>query len=62
MKQKFNNTSAFLLGVLTTLLLVSLVIPALAAPITKSIEVRSGIRVFIDDKELIPKDAKGKSC
>lgn len=59
MKQKFTNTKSFLLGVLTTLLLISLVIPALAAPITKSIEVRSGIRVFIDDKELIPKDANG---
>lgn len=59
MKQKFTNTRSFLLGVLTTLLLVSLVIPALAAPVTKSIEVRSGIRVFIDDKELIPKDANG---
>lgn len=59
MKQKFTNTRSFLLGVLTTLLLVSLVIPALAAPITKSIEVRSGVRVFIDDKELIPKDANG---
>lgn len=59
MKQKFNHTRSFLLGVLTTLLLVSLVIPALAVPVTKSIEVRSGIRVFIDDKELIPKDANG---
>lgn len=59
MKKKSNNTRSFLLGMLTTLLLVSLAVPVLAAPITKSIEVRSGIRVFIDDKELIPKDAKG---
>lgn len=59
MKQKFNNASAFFLGVLTTLLLVGLAVPALAAPIMKSIEVQTGIRVFIDDKELIPKDANG---
>lgn len=59
MKQKIKNTRAFLLGMLTAFLLVSLTVPALAAVTNKSIDVRSGIRVFIDDKELIPKDAKG---
>lgn len=59
MKSKINSTRSFLLGMLTTLLLVSLTVPALAAVTNKSIDVRSGIRVFIDDKELIPKDAKG---
>lgn len=59
MKQKFNYTRSFLLGMLTTLLLVGLAVPTLAATTTKSIEVRSSIRVFIDDKEFIPKDAKG---
>ncbi len=59
MKRKSNNTCAFFLGALTTLLIVSLTIPALAATDTKSIEVRSGIRVFIDGKELSPKDVNG---
>ena len=59
MKQRFNNARSFILGMLTMLLLVSLAFPALAATVTKSIEVRSGIRVFIDDKELIPKDGNG---
>lgn len=59
MKQNYSKLRPFLLGVLTTLLIVSMAVPALAAAATKSIEVRSGIRVFIDDQELIPKDAKG---
>lgn len=59
MKQKLNNLRPFLLGVLTSLLVIGMVVPALAATVTKSIEVRSGVRVFIDDQELIPKDAKG---
>lgn len=59
MKRKSNNTRAFLLGMLTMLLLVSLAVPALATTVTKSIEVCSGIRVFIDDKELIPTDVNG---
>ena len=59
MKRKLSSMRSFLLGVLTTLLVVGMAVPALAATVTKSIEVRSGIRVFIDDQELIPKDAKG---
>ena len=59
MKAKINNTRSFLLGMLTAFLLVSLTVPALAAVTNKSIDVRSGIRVFIDDQELIPKDANG---
>lgn len=59
MKQKYSKLHPFLLGVLTTLLIIGMAVPALAAATTKSIEVRSGIRVFIDDQELIPKDAKG---
>lgn len=59
MKQKTKNAHAFLLGALTALLLVGLAVPAFAAPVAKSIEVRSGVRVFIDDQELIPKDANG---
>lgn len=59
MKQKYSKLRPFLLGVLTTLLVIGMIVPALAATVTKSIEVRSGVRVFIDDQELIPKDAKG---
>lgn len=59
MKQNYSKLRPFLLGVLTTLLVIGMVVPALAATVTKSIEVRSGVRVFIDDQELIPKDAKG---
>lgn len=59
MKQKYSKLRPFLLGVLTTLLVIGMIVPTLAATVTKSIEVRSGVRVFIDDQELIPKDAKG---
>lgn len=59
MKQKLNNMRSFFLGVLTTLLLVGMTVPALAATVNKTINVRSGVRVFIDDQELIPKDVNG---
>lgn len=59
MKQRCNKLRPFLLGILTTLLVIGMIVPALAATVTKTIEVRSGVRVFIDDQELIPKDAKG---
>ena len=59
MKQKLNNMRSFFLGVLTTLLVVGMTAPALAATVNKTIEVRSGVRVFIDDQELIPKDVNG---
>lgn len=59
MKQKLNNMRSFFLGVLTTLLIVGMTVPALAATVNKTINVRSGVRVFIDDQELIPKDVNG---
>ena len=59
MKRRLSSMRSFLLGVLTTLLVISMAAPALAATVTKSIEVRSGIRIFVDDQELLPKDVKG---
>lgn len=59
MKQKHSNLCPFFLGMLTMLLIVGMAVPAVAETVTKSIEVRSGIRVFVDDQELIPKDANG---
>lgn len=59
MKRKFTQVRSFLLGVLTTLLVLGMAVPGFAETVTKSIEVRSGIRVFIDGQELVPKDAKG---
>ena len=52
------NTRSFLMGVLVTLLVISLATPALAAA-GKMIEVFGGIKIYIDDVELNPKDAAG---
>ena len=52
------NTRSFLRGVLVTLLVISLATPALAAA-GKMIEVFGGIKIYIDDVELNPKDAAG---
>lgn len=58
MKNKLHKSS-FLLGVLTTLLAVCLVTPAMAAAM-KTIEVSTGVKIYIDDKQLNPTDANGK--
>ena len=59
MKRKSNhNICSFLLGALTTLLIISLATPALAAA-GKMIEVFGGINIYIDDVKLNPKDAAG---
>lgn len=57
MKNKLHKSS-FLLGVLTTLLLVCLVMPAMAAAM-KTIEVFTGVKIYIDDKQLNPTDPNG---
>lgn len=57
MKGKLNKSS-FLLGVLTTLLVVCLATPAMAAAM-KTIEVFTGVKIYIDDKELNPTDPNG---
>lgn len=56
---KHNGTlRSYLLGVFTTLLIISLTTPVLAA-LQKTIEVSTGVRIFIDDAELHPTDAGG---
>lgn len=54
-----NKAMYFLSGVLTTLLLVSMITPALAAGLSKRIEVFTGASVYVDDVKLDPKDANG---
>ena len=44
---------------LTTLLLVSMITPALAAGLSKYIEVSTGVSVYVDDVKLDPRDANG---
>lgn len=60
MKKSQNNCNirSFLTGVLATLLVVSLATPALAAA-SKTIEVLTGVKIYIDDVELHPTDAAG---
>lgn len=50
---------SYLLGVLTTLMVVSLATPALAAAVQKTIQVSTGVHIFVDDVELRPTDANG---
>lgn len=52
------NKSSFLLGVLTTLLVVSLATPVIAAA-SKTIEVFTGVKIYVDDKQLNPTDVNG---
>lgn len=59
MKHQYaHRIRAFFMGVLATLLLVNLATPALAAA-GKKIEVFTGVKIFIDDTQLHPKDAAG---
>lgn len=58
MKRKTNLLS-FISGILITLLLVSMVVPATAALLGKDITVYPGVNIFVDDQKLEPKDANG---
>lgn len=59
MKSKGNhNIRFFLMGVLTTLLVLGLAVPALAVA-TKTIDVSTGVSIYIDDVKLNPTDAAG---
>ena len=51
----------FLCGVVTAALAASLVSPALAALTAKSIQVYTGVNIYVDDVKLNPTDANGKS-
>lgn len=57
MKNKMNKPS-FLLGVLVTILVISLTTPVMAAA-SKTIEVFTGVKIYVDDKQLNPTDANG---
>lgn len=48
-----HNLRAYLLGILTTLMVIGLATPALTAA-QKMIEVSTGIRIYVDDVELRP--------
>lgn len=58
MKNHYSIRS-YLAGVLTTLMVLALAAPALAAAAQKTIQVSSGVRIYIDDAELRPTDANG---
>lgn len=60
MKKK-QKLSYFLLGVLVTVLITSLAVPTLAALSVKSIEVETGVGIYVNDEKLIPKDANGNT-
>ena len=53
------KTASFLSGMLTALLLVGMVTPALASGLSKRIEVSSGVSIDVEDVKLNPRDANG---
>lgn len=56
---KFKQKAAwFLSGILAATLVTSLISPALAL-FTKTIQVNSGVNIYMDDKKLTPKDTNG---
>ena len=54
-----NKATYFLSGMLVMLLLISMITPALAAGLSKYIEVSTGVSVYVDDVKLDPRDANG---
>ncbi len=60
MKKNNSTRRGFWAGMITMLVLVSLVTTALAVS-SKSIEVTSDVTIYIDGEELIPKDANGNT-
>lgn len=57
--KKLSNLSSFLCGVLVTVLVFGVSSPAFAA-VMDSIQIVTGIKVFVDDKELDMRDVNGK--
>lgn len=53
--------SSFLAGVLVTVLTFTVVVPVMAAFAKKNIEVYTGVRIYVDDKLIQPKDANGNT-
>ena len=56
--KKFRFRS-FLAGVLVTLMAVFVVIPAVAAYAKKTIDIYTGVNIYVDDKLIQPKDEQG---
>lgn len=57
-KQNNGNIRSFITGILTTLLVLGLSVPALATA-TKTIDVFTGVSIYIDDVKLNPTDGAG---
>lgn len=57
--KKNRSIRAYLAGVLTSMLIFSLASPAIAAAASKMIQIFPGISIYIDDKELDPRDGNG---
>lgn len=57
--KKRHRARDFLAGVLTTALVLSLAVPAGAALVGKTIQVQTGVGIYVDGVELNPTDANG---
>ncbi len=55
------NLKGFILGILFTVLVMQLIMPINAAMLGKTIQVMTGINIYMDDVKLTPKDSKGNS-
>lgn len=58
--KRARNLRNFLAGVLTTVLVLALVVPAGAALTGKTIQVLTGVDIYVDGVEMKPTDATGK--
>lgn len=58
MRKKFNLRS-YLCGILSMLLVASLAAPAMASLVEKTIQVYTGIDIYVNDQKIEPKDANG---
>lgn len=57
--KRVNKAAYFFSGMLTALLLITMITPALATGLSKYIEVSTGVSVYVDDVKLDPRDANG---
>lgn len=58
-KKHINNFGYLMLGMLMTLLFSNLVVPAAAALVQKTINIFSGVSIYMDDNKFNPKDVNG---
>lgn len=57
--KKAQNAKWFVLGVLVTVMVIQFALPSMAALASKTIQVFTGIDIYVDDKKLNPTDANG---